>query len=222
VAEAPDWFLEWVLHHATLFGMDTDPEKKTLLSWRELFVVQLGYSREEMFAASDAVATSLPVPRFRNEHLDRLQAAVQKHRRETLTRRREAEAAFVAEQSECPLCLGCAWVTVPHPRDVVDGEWLGKHTLAVLCGCPLGRREQALNEEFCQRPRAGETRRRPKAMTLDEYEVHCPQWQIQVKRQEAADRAVRRAKSVTEDVDRARGRLPGAQDVLRQYRGGVK
>lgn len=213
-----DWFDEWAAHHATLFGLDGDKEIATLHSWRVLFVTQLGYSREELFAASNTIAATPPIPAFRNEHLDRLQIAVQKARREELVKRREAEAASLSEQSECRLCLGCAWVTVPHPQDVVDGEWLGKHTLAVVCRCPLGRKEQTLNEEFCSRPRAGELRCRPRALTLETYEGRNPSWQLQVKRKEAADRAVRKAKSVTEDVDRARGRLPGAQDVLRQYR----
>lgn len=215
---AADWFTEWVKAYAVRFGMDSEPEVKTLLSWRELFVVQLGYSRDEMFLASDAVATSLPVPRFRNEHLDRLQSAVQKARRETLVARRETEAAFAVEQSECRLCLGCGWVSVPHPRDVVDGEWLGKHTLGVTCHCALGRLEQQRHDEFTSKPRPGEHRVRAKAITLEEYEGHCPQWQLQVKRKEAAERAVRKAKAVAEDTDRARGRLPGAEDVLRQYR----
>lgn len=212
-----DWFAEWAEHHATLFGMDGEKELETLLSWREVFLGQ-GFSRAELFAASNDLAASPPVPRFRNEHLDRLQRAVLSRRRETLTQRREAEAAFASEQIDCRLCHGCGWVSVPHPRDMVGGEWLGRHTLSVICRCPVGRLEQQRNEDFASRPRAGENRCRPKAFIMDEYEGHCPGWEAEVARKEAADRAVRDAKAAARDVDRQRGRLPGVEEVLGRYR----
>lgn len=190
-----DWFDSWVQYHATLFGLDTDGDLKTLLSWRRLFVELNGFTAEELHAASDDLAAP-PVPRFRNEHLDRLQAAVQARRSARRRKVREAEDAFAEDADRCTLCHGAGMAVVPHPSQVDGPTWAGGATCAVFCSCRAGAAESS---------RHADARRKP--MALEKYEGLNPCWPEQLRAREALDRERRLAREKTREADRTFGRI---------------
>jgi hypothetical protein len=190
-----DW-AGWVEYHAVLFGLDGEGETRTLLAWRETFAAQ-GFTAEELRAASLHLARD--PPRYREEHLRRLQEVI--HGRRAAVRR-SADLLREAEESEwvCPHCHACGWASVPHPRFLVEGEWRADgggrlHTVAVLCSCNRGRREAELHAK------AG-------PLTLATYELRNPLWREQVAAAARARAAATDARRLAREADRERGAVP--------------
>jgi hypothetical protein len=196
-----DEWAGWVEYHAVLFGLDGEGETRTLLAWRETFAAQ-GFIAEELRAASLHLARD--PPRYREEHLRRLQEVI--HGRRAAARRaddlrREAEEGA---QWVCADCHGCGWASVPHPRYLAEGEWQpdggGRlHTVAVLCSCNRGRREAELHEKV-----------RP--LTLAAYELQNPLWRGQLAGAARARAAALHARRLAREADRERGAVPAPAD----------
>lgn len=84
VPKSPDgkhWWDEWVLHHATLFGKQSNQDALAMLSLLREVVIPAGYSRVELFAASNWIAINNP-PKFLGDRLPALLARLRENRRE--------------------------------------------------------------------------------------------------------------------------------------------
>ncbi len=195
--EPPTAWTDWVTYHATLFGLDSDRDLATLLVWRDLFEAA-GYDPRELRAASDSIALAPEPPRWRIDHLDRLQSAVRAARREA----QAAERAAAGEVSwpDCHNCAGTGFAIVPHLRHVLAGVWAPDgQTFAVSCDCRAGQREQ-----------------REKLITLRRYEALNQHWRDQLAERKQRDLERARARDQTSAADRLLG------PIVRRLLAGVK
>lgn len=163
-------FDTWAAKHAAVFGLQTDADVAMLGSWFELMAGQ-EFAADELHEATVWLATRPEgPPRYRNQHLEALQARVRDRRRLAEPRRRPA-----GQPANCALCGGDGLVTVPHPAHVRDGQWVPSgsawYTVAVSCRCEAGSlvRKRSL--------RLYEDGKVPAvALSLERYEQTNPDW----------------------------------------------
>jgi hypothetical protein len=187
-----DWFDEWVLYHARVFGMDRDQEYATFASWRKMFL-GAGFTREELFEATEWLAVNDP-PAFRDGHLRRLQQRIRGRRSDTLIRPHEVES-----YPDCRDCGGTGLICgLPDLRTVSGGEWHGHATCAVVCPCGWGAR-------VCLRQQSAEDRHR--IMVLAVYEQHNPAWRQQLAIRREYELARVEAHAASRGADRLFGPL---------------
>lgn len=170
----------WAERHGGLFGLIEDKDAGMLLELCEHFARQ-GHTPAELTEATEWLALNAP-PRFRTEHLAALQERLREQRRRAGLRRPAAED----DRGACVDCRGTALVSVPTLK-APPGSCV---TMAVVCGCPLGR-------SFRQR--------NPNWLTLAQYELARPDWRREVREQ--AERSPREANAARAagDLDRALG-----------------
>lgn len=182
-----DPFWEWATYHAALFGLDGDKDVETFMAWKTLFAAA-GYTAAELREASDWIALN-DTPKWRSEHLAKLQERIRTKRREDRARPAQPEQAY----PDCNECHGTGWVCdLPHLGQVFGGEWKGESTCAVFCRCSWGTREYARHRER-------------KAMTLDQYERRNPSWREQVERLVKVRAARQRAQGHSAHADKIFG-----------------
>jgi ferredoxin len=231
ITNTPDWSA-WVRHHATLFGMNSGPEREALELWAKLFAAH-NRTPWEMQAASDRVFMNYTRPdnrfasqlQWREGHLHALKTALKDLDAVEVARRsmEQRQAIPGAKGNECGLCQGCGWVIVPRftlTRLGNGSDVLG--TCAVLCNCPTGAKnwESVREMDYWRRP-----------WSLEQYEQRCrdlglPDWRItlqEMKEQAAHDAEQARqrestegqAVKVTRRVDQLKGPLAQVKaDVL--------
>lgn len=199
------WYAEWVTRHATLFGMGSDADVKTLLSWEDVFTAA-EYTVAELKAATDWLAANPAAfgsveARYAGKaaaHLEAIQARI----RETRAVVYRAESVTETDYGRCVLCGGTGRVIVPHVRGVKAGQWVpiaaarggaSYYTMAVLCSCVRGEWVRSRNAQHVAE------KLDPKGLsvlTLARYEQMNPNWQVQMeqrKREQLAAAALRPA-----------------------------
>ncbi len=157
-----DAYTTWAERHAAAFGLRSDPDAESLLTWVDLFR-RSGITPAELNAATDWLALHDP-PKWASEHLAALRDTIDRQRRQRLDRTPDA----APDLGECVLCRGGGMVSVPSLKAMQLGQW---GTQAVLCRCPLGKWTGDR-----QGGTAANGERRPRLLTLDDYELLCPNW----------------------------------------------
>lgn len=162
----PTWS-DWIEHHATFFGWETEMQLKMLLAWSKYFDDE-GFGPEELMAASKDLAG---VKIFKKEDtIYELEKAV-KIRRENNRSKNEPEV------TDCKICLGCGLVSVPFKNHVINHVWTSHYTCAVSCHCI-----NAL--KYKTQP----TEKYPKTiMTLKDYELFNPFWKRQMQNKKESE-----------------------------------
>ncbi len=168
---------------------------KTLFSWNDLFATA-GFSYADLdevtaFLAAHPEALGAEKTRFAGKmvaHLDAIQRRVRdrkavQHVREDEERREE--------ESTCTLCGNSGMVEVPHPKGVVNGEWVqqrvgrnpSQYTIGVTCPCPAGqwRYKQQANYLAGKHKDAGKDGPPPLPWSLDAYQQRNPKWREQMR-----------------------------------------
>ena len=195
----PGEFDGWSGRHATIFGMLKPEERQMLNLWRPIFA-GCGYTLAELRYATEMIARD--PPKYRGEHLSRIHSVIGELRRKSVDEEMSALAA-IGEFEACKNCQSLGWVFVPHPRFIVNWEWITcpgtayKPLAAVTCSCDLGVRIASTHQK-----------RRP--MGLEQYEQRNPDWKLQTIEQEAAAAALRKIVQYTIAVDRQLGKLVGS------------
>lgn len=202
--EVPEWYDLWVAEYLDAFGI-TAPTSTTWAAtmtrnWWPAFA-GAGYRREDFAGVVGRVILYTPTPRWLNEHLDAIKRAVSEHRQAN----RPAAESPTFEAPVCPDCDNTAWVIVPHPADVKDGEWKPERlngrgdpvfrTASVVCtGCGPGLklRNAAYEDE--------KLKKKP-PMTIDRYERVNPAWREHLAERKAAEKAMREADDVSRSAE---------------------
>ncbi len=137
-----------------------------MMAWQKL--AELGnWTKEEAYEAAAYVAVRGTEQLKYISNLRPLLIAAINSARATFTAGKSNPS--VPDYPECSICRSCGWVTVPHLKTVRGGKWLGKHTQAVTCRCPLGLWIAS--------------RRQPhEQSTLVVYEMANPDWMDQIDR----------------------------------------
>ena len=120
----PSW-ADWIEHHATFYGWETEAQLKMLLAWSKYFDDE-GFGPEELMAASKDLTD---VKIFKKE--DTIYELEKKVKQRRETHRQKNEPAVV----DCKRCLGFGLISVPHPKFIKDGVWNSKYTCGVSCTC---------------------------------------------------------------------------------------
>lgn len=162
-------YAAWVQHHSELFVMTSEADIALFARWKPLLI---GYDLADCIEASNWIACNAAA-RYRSQHCDLI------HDRVRIARQARFRA-YLNDQAgrgepDCEWCHGSGWLSVPHPRYVLDGVWqrYGRSwpTLVVPCNCVRGRaRTQVVLEIRTQ------TEGRVSGMTLEEYEMRVPHW----------------------------------------------
>lgn len=185
----------WVVPHASIFGFSGQHDSAMLESWRFVFETA-GYSAAELANATQVIAsgsllatkTQSSIPRTRAENLDAIHRVVRQARRE---RAITNAAQQRGDDYRCHVCGdGRGWVTVPHLRSLIDGQWVSPwYSCAVVCLCGLGDKIQ-------------ESWKDKKPMKLANYELRNPNWRQQVADRERQQAAEREARQLSDDAQR--------------------
>lgn len=208
-------FKGWSDRYGSLFGMAQEADFQMFDSWFEVFC-SCGYSVAELDAARLEIAQN--PPRFRNEHLAAIHAAVRGRRKEELRRRFAGQPPDPSEVGECAECGDSGMVVVPHPAYVTAGEWMGhgsfgyRPTAAVACRCYRGRR---VLEHYDSMPPSQQDRvGRP--MGLDAYQRVAPGWKSLMAKRDRETFAALVAHDASHKADRAGGPLAGLVKRIRE------
>lgn len=194
----PGEFDDWAGKHAIIFGMLKPEERQMINLWRPIFA-SCGYTLAELQYATDVIARD--PPKYRGEHLERIHTVIGAFRK----RKADDEASAMAAIDEYEVCKNCrstGWVFVPHPRYIVNWEWVmypgtaSKPVAAVTCSCDLG-------------VRISTTHQRKRSIGLEQYEERNPDWKKQMVEQAAAATALCEVVQHTAAVDRQLGKLVG-------------
>lgn len=187
----PDPHAEWGKFHGVLFGLVTDSDAKMLAEWAALFAAE-GYAPDELQAASRWLALNDP-PRFRTDHLLRLQDRLRQLRRQAC-----APPPVEDTRGTCTTCRGVGRVIVPLLLGIPtaggslvpdDGQ---RRTAAVTCSCGLGR---WFSQQGCE----------PAMMTLDQYQAIVPDWRTREVSQRSVAHERRRVAEKTRSLDQTMG-----------------
>lgn len=179
-----------------------------LSHWVALFISN-GFTPDELFAATNAIAGDSSPPRYRGEHLNRLQVKLHEAREQLRKERFTEEQKRLKEQYSmsctCQLCGGTGWVSVPYYNDrwklprIENGVWVAPcQTSAVICRCPAG---QALVQ--CVDPK------RPPAR-LEDYETLVPHWRVYLDQQRTQRSLLKEARDKAREADKDSGPLDDA------------
>ncbi len=178
----------WSRRYASVFGLTSAADQDRFAEWYEIFD-SCGYSLDELDGATMDIGRQ--PPEFPNQHLGRIHASITAGRRaKAIARARGAEVGG-GGPGVCAVCGDSGWVTVPHPRLVIGGDWLaaefgGRLTAAVCCGCWKGRSNETSWESLPDK----EQLRIPRPLTLDAYRRSNPGWAEQMARDQAERLAV--------------------------------
>ena len=168
-----DWET-WREYHSARFGLATASDAKWFASIKRILA---NATLDELKAATDAISCD-PERSREGRNLGLLQREVRAKR---LSARR-AQADFDDDRAfkyehQCAQCRGLGVVSAPHPKRIVDGEWVYPfETIALYCRCNVGANKfnkmaEALRE--LHQKRGG---RELFPMSLDEYEARFPDW----------------------------------------------
>ena len=185
---------EWAVNHARTFGMTSDDDLAALAGWGRTFLAA-GHPLCDLAEATEWMVVNV-TPNFRREHLDAI-------RRRLASTRAARISAAKAEQKRtgfgpmvCRLCDDKGLICVPHRRFVADGMWDGKYTCAIACGCQKGEEIRAVWDDSGGR-----------AMGLNEYERHVPNWRELMEQKRRTQRALCEHESSASVADDQKGRL---------------
>lgn len=183
-----DEYDAWAQRHATAFGWTGEADLKMLAAWYEVLGPE---NPDDLHEATNRILRT-DYPSFARDHLKAILAQI---------RLLKAERALVGsrvasegDRGSCAKCGGSGRVIVPHPRSVVDGEWVPLaltrggaqyYSACVCCSCGLGR---WYHEHGSLRVEGRERR----MMTLEEYEQINPRWPIHLGVRQAETRDVAR------------------------------
>lgn len=180
--EPSDEFEDWWEFHVRAFGL-TDDQARGVAAWRETFA-DMGYTREDLMAASKELLREVPGPRFLTDHRDRLHSIIAV-RRQYATKAKDAETV---DYGSCDRCSGSGWVMVPHPEYVQGGDWKAirfnavgmpvRPMASVTCTCYCGKKNLNLEASMNQPNKPGHKKR---PMTLEFYRdhVHADPWALE-------------------------------------------
>ncbi len=186
---------------------------KTLLSWGDLFDTA-GFSyadRDEATAYLSAHPEALGAEKTRFAgkmvaHLDAIQRRVRDRKAVQHVRQDEERRE---EEGVCVLCGNAGMITVPHPKGVVNGEWVQQkvarggastYTIGVTCPCPAGRwrydqQTAYLSERHARARKEGPA---PRPWSLDAYQKFNPKWREHMRQQLAEQLAASALEPVTD------------------------
>lgn len=203
-----DW-IAWAEMHATTFGLLSDGEREMVHAWRSYFEAS-GFTLAELQQASrDMMAAP---PKWRADHLQRIQDAIVSRRMKLA--QAEIEAEIEADRQRRHDCQRCkfipGYVIVPSPS-CIRGDMLIRPYCEslVTCDCNTGRRlfneHQARfqDAEFMKKSPAF----RPPA-SIDQYERRFPHWEMLMQQRELAREEENKAKWRAAHADRQRGPIP--------------
>jgi hypothetical protein len=196
-----DW-QEWAESHSTVFGMRFAEDLQMVASWRRFLD---GYSLSELHTATGELAKNFP--RSREQHITALLRILASRRAATSMAYVEQSKHEVGQPMACSMCGGGGTVMVPHPRCMVDGEYIPgpggyKATAAVFCDCNTGRRKLATFS--LERP-----------MTLAEYETRYGQgWPDLLVEAEKERRGKHQMQMEASHVDKMQGPLKRSREEI--------
>ncbi len=186
---AIDTVTKWAEWHANLFGF-AQSFAPTVSAWVNEFIAT-GYSPDELVSATRAVS-ALPAekaPKYPGDHYAMLVRALQAERQRIRQKDASAETRRIAsgdDRGVCELCSNTKWVIVPHLKYLEEWSDAARFvTFGVACRCFLGR-TMVSNWDV----------KRPKTMTLEEYERQLPSWREYV----AQEREIRMKRVATANV----------------------
>lgn len=199
-----DEWLAWADHHATTFGLLTDGEREMVHAWRTYFEAE-GFTIAELQQASWSMMAA--PPKWRTDHLQRIQDAIVGSRMKQAQAEREAEdeAAKAQDCTRCQLMPG--YIIVPSPSCIRGDRIIRPYTESlVTCDCTTGRRlfnaHQASfqDADFMKKSPAF----RPPA-SIDQYERRYPHWEMMIQQRELARKEEAKAKGRAAHADRQSG-----------------
>jgi hypothetical protein len=195
-----NWFEKWSEHHAATFGLLSPDDGKMLKAWQDIFDAE-GLTHSELTDATKHLATN-DTPRFRIDHLQKIQVFVRGRRTELAKANREAQeqrAGFVP----CSRCQGTGFVLVPTLRFVVDGTWTayGKTFMTNTVSC-LCLRGEDIRDKAAKYKAAHPEKKTPAIpLRLADYELRNPNWEFQMEQRAAQEKAEREAKRLAQVAD---------------------
>jgi hypothetical protein len=164
---------DWVQSHSRIFGFN-DANILMLDAWR--FV--LGNNTVEELRTATKTLAGGNHPSFPKEHLGAITGVLRERR--AVEYRREFED--VERQGTCETCGSSGFVSVPHLKGIVNGEWRAVratrhrssyYTQTVLCTCALGKWKR----DRLGKTKSGEMR---VMMELNAYAMNNPRWREQM------------------------------------------
>lgn len=200
-------YCEWSTRYAAMFGMTRDTERAMFVEWFNVFTTA-GYTLAELNAATQVIG--MDPPRFRDGHLRALHDAIRNAR---VDRVRNQQREVSDERGTCTTCRGVGMVCgMPHP-DHIGPEHPGGYgaTCVVYCHCPLGTWKV---DQWESRPMEFKDKHKRTA-TMAEYTARVPDWRGMMERMRRYDQSCQRARSVTEEADKA-GPLDAVMNRLRR------
>ena len=191
-------FTAWAERHLKTFGLTPSAkDRETIDLWYPIFTAS-GYTAAELDYATQTMARN--PPKYRSEHLPGIHAAIGGLRKEAAQDDRRDRDTIEAYEV-CKDCGDSGWAWVPHPRFVVDGEWVPfqgrtyKPEAALPCMCPRGRRI------------LGSWTGKKRTLSLEQYDSWNPEWRQQIRERDAAQKAEREALASAHASDQTDGPL---------------
>lgn len=197
----------WLTHHRDLFRMHTEEDLAMFAAWWPLLKT---YTLVELNEATDWLALRDVKMYRRDEQLGELRRRIAQRRFERL--RAEAEQqqeGFI----ECSLCSGTGVVIVPHPRYVINDQWMPNGnsypTCGVLCQCTRGVKRYEAAKYYALENNGKRKDGVPVkvSMTLQEYETKNPEWFHQIAERNKSLMAEGQARMASERAQAAHGGL---------------
>jgi hypothetical protein len=133
----------WAITHAALFGNKSSEWEETYIAWNDLFAAE-GFTKDQLEAATIAVAKRFKVPVFASEHLNALREELRDIRKMDYERALRAARTM---SPPCPDCQNQGMIHVPDPKHIsACGEWdaltdpFEATTITAICdGCQVAR-----------------------------------------------------------------------------------
>jgi len=200
-------YCEWSTRYAAMFGMTRDTERAMFTEWYNVFRAA-GYTLAELNAATQVIG--MDPPKYRDGHLRALHDAIRNAR---VDKMRNHQREAVDDRGACTTCRGSGLVCgLPHPRHIGPEHPGGfGATCAVYCHCALG--VWKVNQWENQTPEYKAKCKR--TATMAEYMHEVPDWRGMVERMRQYERSYQKARSVTEEADKA-GPLDAVMNRLRR------
>ena len=158
--------LAWTKKHASRFAWTMPADLECLAEWATI-QTKYGVTLQELEEVSERMVMNTKDVFGKENHLKTLNTILHG------LRDRKTYAVIDDDQrGTCTACgAGAGLVSVPEPRQIIDGEWIGVQFTFVSCTCTEGYRY-----------RTTKNHKEQPLMTLNDYERRVnPFWKIHVK-----------------------------------------
>lgn len=157
--------LAWTKKHASRFAWTAASDIECLAEWATI-QTKYGVTLDELHEVSEKMVMNTKDVFGKENHLKTLNTILH-----SLRERKSYAVIQDEDRGTCTTCgAGSGLVSVPEPREVVNGEWTGVKFTFVACSCPEGFRYRNSKDSKDRT-----------LLNIEQYTRFNPLWKSQVK-----------------------------------------